>query len=138
MVDQQLLKRKINQIEKSLKMIEKYKDISYDNFINNEIVQSVVEYQLFTIINQMADIANHIVIDNGYGSVETMSDGFRILQKKEFIIEKHMDCYIKMVGFRNIIAHQYIDISKVIVYDILKNKLNDIKRFLLTIDENFI
>ena len=34
-----------------------------------------------------------------------------------------------MVAFRNMIAHQYADISARIVYDVLQNKLEEIWRF---------
>jgi len=35
-----------------------------------------------------------------------------------------------MVGFRNIIAHDYEKINFSIVYDVLKNKTRDIEKFL--------
>jgi len=41
-----------------------------------------------------------------------------------------------MVGFRNIIVHDYEKIDYDILYDILKNKLKDIEEFLLEIKKN--
>jgi uncharacterized protein YutE (UPF0331/DUF86 family) len=137
MVDISILRKKTTQITNSLRLIERYQDVSYADFTSDEVIQSVVEYQLFIIINQISDIANHIVVDNCYGSVESMSDGFKILKEKGFITEPDMNTYIKMVGFRNILAHQYIGLSKDIVYDVQKNGLKDIKKFLIMLDENF-
>jgi uncharacterized protein YutE (UPF0331/DUF86 family) len=40
-----------------------------------------------------------------------------------------------MVGFRNILAHDYEEINYEIVSDILKNRLADIREFIRIIDE---
>ena len=138
LVDERILKKKIIQINSSLQMITKYLDLSYDEYLSDNIAQNIVEYNLFIIINQIIDIANHIVVDNEYGTIETMSDGFILLNKNGFISKKDMDIYIKMVGFRNVIAHQYIDLNKAIAYDVMKNRLKDIVEFLKTVDKNFI
>jgi len=82
-------------------------------------------------------MANHIAVDNNYGQIDTLSDGFKLLNKREYISNKELETYIKMVGFRNIIAHQYMDLNKEIVYDIMKNRLNDIMRFIKMIDKEF-
>jgi len=34
-----------------------------------------------------------------------------------------------MAGFRNILVHDYIDLDREIVYDIIKNNLKDIENF---------
>ncbi len=138
LVDERILKRKIIQINESLQMITKYINISYKEFENDKVIQNVVEFNLFIIINQMAEIANHIIVDNDYGIIETLSDGFRVLKQKGYISESNMNNYIKMVGFRNIIAHQYVDLKKEIVFDVIKNKLKDIVEFVNMIDKEFI
>jgi uncharacterized protein YutE (UPF0331/DUF86 family) len=43
-----------------------------------------------------------------------------------------------MVGLRNILSHEYVNIDKNIIYDIMKNNLTDIKNFVIFIHENFI
>ncbi|WP_094549501.1 type VII toxin-antitoxin system HepT family RNase toxin [Petroclostridium xylanilyticum] len=138
MVDQRILQRKIVQINESIQMIAGYAHLGYEQFITDKVVQNVVEYNLFIIINQMAEIANHIVVDNGYGTIEMLSDGFRILKQKGYISDSEAATYIKMVGFRNIIAHQYTSLDKKIVYDVMKNKLDDIKKFLVMLHDNFM
>jgi uncharacterized protein YutE (UPF0331/DUF86 family) len=138
MVDQRILKKKIIRINESMQIITGYLNLSYEEFMNDRIAQNVIEYNLFIIINQMIDMANHIVVDNGYGSIETLSDGFKLLNKKGYISNKDLDTYIKMVGFRNVIAHQYIDLNKDIVYEVLHHKLNDLIKFIKVMDEKFI
>lgn len=86
----------------------------------------------------MVDIATHIVVDNNIGNPSTLGDAFDILNKKKYIDEKDTRIYTNMVGLRNILSHEYLKIDKNIIYDILKYKLNDIKKFIIFIDESFL
>ena len=43
-----------------------------------------------------------------------------------------------MVGLRNILSHEYLKIDKMIIYDILKNNLVDIKKFIIFTHDNFV
>ena len=43
-----------------------------------------------------------------------------------------------MVGLRNILSHEYVNIDKSMIYDIMKNNLIDIKRFIIFVHDNFI
>lgn len=43
-----------------------------------------------------------------------------------------------MVGLRNILSHEYVNIDKEIVYKIMKNNINDIKKFMLKVKDNFM
>lgn len=137
MVDQRLLAKKTAQIHTSLALIERYKGLSFEEFLRDEIAQSVVEYHLFIIINQMIDIANHLVADRQMGTVEYLSDGFKIFHQKGFIAAEEMDTYVKMTGFRNILAHQYSNLDKKIVFDAYQTKLPDFKKFLVMLEQYF-
>ena len=32
-----------------------------------------------------------------------------------------------MIGFRNVLVHEYLDIDRMIVYDVLQNRLGDLE-----------
>ena len=89
----------------------------------------MVEYNLFIAINMMIDIATHIVVDNNMGS-QTLGEAFNILNKEKYLNDEETKVYRNMVGLRNILSHEYINIDK-IIYSILKNNLIDIKKFVI-------
>lgn len=129
MVKRDILERKLCQIEKSLVKIKNYRLLAYDEFVGQPVARDVVEYNLFIIINCMIDIVNHIVADDGLGEVDSLSDGFCILADHGYWTKHQLVIFTRMVAFRNMIAHQYADISADVVYDILQHKLEDIGTF---------
>lgn len=129
MVKLDIIERKLGQIEKSLGKIKPYTMLSYNDFISHPVARDVVEYNLFIIINCMIDTVNHIVADDGLGEVDMLADGFRILVNHGYWVSEECNVYIKMVAFRNMISHQYLNLDGKVVYDILQNRLGDIVKF---------
>jgi len=138
MVDIEVIKQRLNQLSTSINKIERFKEISLEEFLKDDIIQDVVEYNLFIAINMMIDIATHIVVDNNMGSPETLGEAFNILNKEKYLNDEETKVYRNMVGLRNILSHQYINIDKKIIYSILKNNLIDIKKFVIFVNDNFI
>lgn len=138
MVNIDVIKKRLGQLSVSLKKIERFKDISYEEFLDDDMIQDVIEYNLFISINMMIDIATHIVVDNNMGTPETLGEAFDILNKKQYLSDERTKIYRNMVGLRNILSHEYVSIDKKIIFNILKESLIDIKRFIIFIDEDFI
>ena len=86
----------------------------------------------------MIDIATHIVLDSNMGNPETLGEAFSILYKENYLSKDETKTYRNMVGLRNILSHEYVSIDKKIIYDIMKNNLIDIKKYIIFIHDNFI
>lgn len=138
MVDVEVIKQRLNQLSTSLNKIERFKGISLEEFLQDDIIQDVVEYNLFIAINMMIDIATHIVVDNNMGNPETLGEAFCILNREKYLNDDEAKIYRNMVGLRNILSHEYLKIDKKIIYGVLKNNLVDIKKFIIFINDNFI
>nr|WP_264291997.1 DUF86 domain-containing protein [Anaerosalibacter bizertensis] len=72
------------------------------------------------------------------GNPETLGEAFSILNKDKYLNDDETKIYKNMVGLRNILSHEYINIDKKIIYNILKNNLIDIKKFVIFVNDNFI
>ncbi|HOJ11767.1 MAG TPA: DUF86 domain-containing protein [Clostridiales bacterium] len=138
MVNIEVIKQRLNQLSISLNKIERFKEISLDEFLKDDIIQDVIEYNLFIAINMMIDIATHIVVDNNIGNPDTLGEAFNILNKEKYLSDNETKVYKNMVGLRNILSHEYLKINKRIIYNILQNNLVDIKKFIIFIHDNFI
>lgn len=138
MVNIEVIKQRLNQLSTSLNKIERFKDLSLEEFLQDDIIQDVIEYNLFIAINMMIDIATHIVVDNNIGNPETLGEAFNILNREKYLSDDETKTYRNMVGLRNVLSHEYLKIDKKIIYDILQNNLIDIKKFIIFINDNFV
>ena len=137
MVNLEVVKNRLNQLSTSFNKLERFEKISVEEFLEDDMIQDVVEYNLFIAINMMIDIVTHIVVDNNIGNPETLGGAFDILNKNKYLSDEDTKIYKNMVGLRNILSHEYVKIDKRIIYGVLKNNLIDIKNFILFINEKF-
>lgn len=127
MVNRDVLVSRVEKIDQHLNKINGYRKISLKEYLANESIQDVVEYNLFQIVNHIIDIVEHIVVDEDYGLPESAYDAVQILISKKVIDVKTGELLRKMIGLRNIIAHEYINLQKDIIHDILSKHLPQIK-----------
>ena len=130
MVNQPLIKTKIAHIYKSIEKLSRKSDISLKDFKANTDAQDIVVHNLQLAIQGTIDIASHIISDEGWGVPNTLAGLYDILDEHKVIDEKLAGTMKRMVGFRNIIIHEYdvIDLDK--VHQILTSGLGDFNDFL--------
>ena len=93
---------------------------------------------LFIGINIIIDIAIHIVTDNNLGKPDTFRDAFTILEKEKFLSSDEANIYRSMVGLRNILAHEYLKVNKEMIYEVLQNRVVDMQKFIIFVNEYFL
>lgn len=79
-------------------------------------------------IEVVIDMGNHVIADLGLGVVNWYSDIPTILAEKGHLPPTLKEKWIRMIGFRNTLVHEYIDIDRKIVYEVLQNDLKDLEQ----------
>jgi uncharacterized protein YutE (UPF0331/DUF86 family) len=138
MIDRLVLTRRVEEVEKHLAKIEPYARESLEDFLANPVAQDVVEYNLFQIVNHLIEIVQHVVVDEDYGLPQNAYEAGHILLEKRIIGEDDLEIFRKMVGFRNVVGHDYMAINKGIVYSILSEQTKDIRNLLSKIVKKFL
>lgn len=138
MVDPGVILKRAEQIEKHLERIRPFASLSYDAFLKDGMIQDVVEYNLFQIVNHLIDIFQHIVVDEEYGFPETAYEAAQVLLTKGILGEQEVEIFKQMVGFRNVVGHDYININKDVVYQILTHGEKDIRTLLTRVVSKFL
>lgn len=138
MVNPSVITKRVEQIEKHLERISSFASLSHEAFLGNNVAQDVVEYNLFQIVNHLIDIFQHIVVDEEYGFPETAYEAAQILFNKGILSKEDVEIFKQMVGFRNVVGHDYINVNKDIVYQILTQGEKDIRALLTRIISRFL
>jgi uncharacterized protein YutE (UPF0331/DUF86 family) len=129
MVDKALVFRKVASLDEYWKQVSEYSLITVDQYRNEWKIQRIVERTLQMMIELCADIASHIISDNGLRTPETYADTFRVLAENGIITPEQLAVMEKMAKFRNIVVHQYEIVDAEIVILVLRRHLSDFSQF---------
>ena len=129
MVDKALVFRKIASLSEYQKQVSEYSALTVEQYRGDWKIQRIVERTLQMMIELCADIANHVISDNGLRTPETYADTFRVLAENSVLTSDQLAVMEKMAKFRNIVVHQYETVDAEIVILVLRRHLDDFRQF---------
>jgi uncharacterized protein YutE (UPF0331/DUF86 family) len=127
MVRAEIIRKRLNKLDEYLSFLHKLQQYSFDEFISDPERYGSAERFLHLAIEAISDMGNHIIADLELGSVNSYSDIPSIIAEKGYMTHGLEEKWIRMIGFRNTLVHEYIDIDRKIVYDVLQNNVKDIE-----------
>ena len=130
MTNQSVIENKISAIRKYLNILERYKKYSRQEIEQDVDIRGAVERYLYLATQATIDLAEAVISYRRYRKPTTMTDAFYILNEEGVIPNELTEKMVGMVGFRNVVAHDYDRINYDITYDILQNGLKDIEEFI--------
>ena len=130
-----VVENKISSVKKYLKILEDYRRISIEDILNNIDKKGAVERYLYLAAQAAIDLANAYISYKKFRKPQTMSEVFYILEENKIIKDDLRKKMVGMVGFRNVLSHDYDKIDYEIVGEVLKNGLDDIVEFMGIIEK---
>jgi uncharacterized protein YutE (UPF0331/DUF86 family) len=127
MVRAEVIRRRLQKLDEYLTILKGLQKYSQDEFLANPEIYGSTERFLQLAIETITDLGEHVVADLHLGETNWHSDIPNILAEKEYISSELREKWIRMIGFRNILVHDYLDINRKIVYEVLQSKLKDIQ-----------
>ena len=92
-----------------------------------------VAFNMFLAIQESADIASHIVTDEGWGAPATVAEVFEFLQKHGVISDETAGAMGRGTRLRNLIAHAYGDLDAGKLFDAAAAGVGQIEGFLVQV-----
>ncbi len=129
MVDGTLVLRKLSELDETTKQLSEFTSITVADYHADWKTQRIVERSLQIMLEICADIANHIVSDEGLRAPTSYADTFAVLGEAGAIDTEIEQRLREMVKFRNILVHGYDKIDEAIVVDILHEHLSDFSAY---------
>jgi len=127
----------IGKIEKGLSIIQEFIAelkrlflMSEEEFLSDKRNPAAAESYLRRSLEAIFDIGRHILAKSyGFKGLE-YKDIANELGNKGVVEKDYSRILMKMAGYRNRMVHLYHEVSSEEIYDILKNHLSDIERFI--------
>lgn len=93
------------------------------------------EHTLQIAIQAAIDVAAHIVSDNDLGDPESSHALFALLARHGWVPAAQVPLLSRMVGFRNVIVHEYESVDVQLVRDVVEHHAGDLVGFVEAIRE---
>ena len=123
----EVLRKRLNKLDEYLVILRGLQKYSFDEFIADPQRYGSVERFLHLAIEAINDMGNHVVAELDLGEVNWYSDIPALLARADHIDDSLQEKWIRMIGFRNTLVHEYIEIDRKIVHDVLLNSLGDLE-----------
>lgn len=124
---------KVANLETCLARIRAVYDGNRSEFLQNLLAQESVLLNLQRACENIIDIANMAVAELGLGVPASTRESFELLEKAGIISPEVELKMASMVGFRNLLVHQYFRIDSEKVADLIENDLQDLQYFASTL-----
>jgi uncharacterized protein YutE (UPF0331/DUF86 family) len=128
-------------IERCIRQVREYYAVPSDKpFESDFMKQDAIAANLQRASEQTIDLANHVIRKAKLGLPKDSRDSFEILAAAK-VIPAELAAKLKgMVGFRNVLVHDYRELDLKIMKDVIEHRLDDLIRFtndILTYMKNF-
>ncbi|WP_322802029.1 type VII toxin-antitoxin system HepT family RNase toxin [Thermoflexus sp.] len=128
MVRPEVLQRRLRKLDEYLEILRRLRRYHFEEFIQDPERYGSAERFLQLAIEALLDMGNHVIADLGLGEVRWYSDIPAILAERAGLEPELKEKWIRMIGFRNILVHEYMEVDRRIVYEILQTGLEDLER----------
>jgi uncharacterized protein YutE (UPF0331/DUF86 family) len=128
MLDSVLNKK--DSLERCIQQIHRYYTLPSDKpFAEDFMKQDAISVNLQRAAQLCIDLANITIRRGKLGLPKDSSDSFSLLVEAG-IIDKTMGLHLKgMVGFRNVLVHEYTKLDLSIMVDVIENHLDELIAF---------
>ncbi len=128
-LNSEVLRTRIAYIEDSLRSLERFKGMPFEEFHANPDHFRIAFYDLHRSLEAMIDIGTHILSRISGARPTAYEDIPRLLEKYR-IIPSAQQSLVKMAGYRNRMVHFYGEITERELYSIIQEQLGDFSAFI--------
>ena len=120
---------KMRKLQEYLGYLHEHQKLNEEEFVGDYRNFAIVERSFQIVIEAIVDIGKILLIHKGLRRPEDNQDVITVLHEAHILSEDLTHRLGGIVGFRNVLVHEYTDIDRKKVYDNLQKRLVDIDLF---------
>lgn len=126
MVRPEVIRRRLERLGEYLTILDRFQRYDLETFLSDPEHYGSAERFLQLAIETSLDMGSHIIAEENLGVVEQSRDIPRRFREHGRISEDLEQRWIRMIGFRNILVHEYLEVDRAIVHDVVCHRLVDL------------
>lgn len=135
MVDHEVVRRRLRQIDRRSSALSQIAAVNSDEFVRDDNLQAQAERHLQVAIQAMIDVALHILSEDTPDTPDDYGSAFVDLAQHGVISSVLADRLRLAAGLRNLLVHAYLDIDPARVHQYLTADLGDLTEFAVLVEQ---
>ena len=107
MVDCDLVAGKLGELAEHLARVRTRHAVSAEDLRRDRDALDLISFNLMLAVQACADIASHVIADEGWPPATSLGAAFERLRDRSVISGPVCEALVRAVGLRNVIAHGY-------------------------------
>lgn len=128
-LEKSLIAAKLSKLREYQRFLKELQTTSREDFTSDFKIRGAAERYLQVSIECIVDIGNEIISSLQLRRPERYRDIPYILAEEKIIPKAFAKTIASMIGFRNLLVHDYASINLDLVYEFLQTKLHDFEVF---------
>lgn len=122
-----VFERRTRRFEEILGILEGLAETPWARFTADPEKYGSTERFLQLAVEILDDLGAHVVARAQLGPVASYGDVPERLREAGHLTETQAHTWRRIIGFRNVLVHDYLEVDLTIVYDVLRNRLDDLR-----------
>jgi len=128
-IEKTLITTKLSKLKQYQRFLKELQANTFEDFTSDFKISGASERYLQVAIECIVDIGNEIISSLQLQRPERYRDIPYILAESKIIPKTFAETIATMIGFRNLLVHDYASINLNLVYEFLQKKLPDFENF---------
>lgn len=129
MVDRKVVIARLSDLADRVARARAHAKPSADELASDRDALDLVSFNLMLAVQACADIASHVIADQGWLPARTLADAFARLAERGVIDPKTQAALTRAVGLRNVVAQGYAGIDPSSVHRAVTEGVADLDSF---------
>ncbi|MBI1726637.1 MAG: DUF86 domain-containing protein [Candidatus Rokubacteria bacterium] len=129
MVDRDLVASKLGELAEHVARVRTRRVATAEDLRRDRDALDLVAFNLMLAVQACADVASHVIADEGWPPATSLGAAFERLRDKNVISAPVCEALIRAVGLRNVIAHGYAGVRPEMVHAAGTTGLADLEAF---------
>jgi uncharacterized protein YutE (UPF0331/DUF86 family) len=129
MIDVDTIAVRLDMIRKNVRLLSDIREVPFDKFVSDAWMFGGSQHYLQMAIQAVADICTHLLSVLQLQSPTTYRDAVAVLGDNGILSTSLANRLQSMMGLRNVLVHEYIDVDAERIYRLIQSELGDFEEF---------
>jgi uncharacterized protein YutE (UPF0331/DUF86 family) len=129
MVNKDLLAAKLTELANRVARVRAHAPANPETLRLNRDTLDLVAFNLMLSVQTCADIASHVIADEGWPAARSLAEAFSRLEQQGVLLASTAEAMRRAIGLRNVVAHGYTQLDIELCFRAATKGVSDLDAF---------